>query len=375
MAAVWMTQDQEMHSMQNQDNLSTGSYLFLTGNSELIRVISIPDDVKELYLDMCDKLSDIVCPLPLDIFRISACLTGLTHLPPLPPKLHTLQLSGNKAFIGLPDIILPLSLEHLDVSDCGLSVLPKLPSNLLHLNCTKNQITHIDVPSNLETLLCKFNNITTLILAHNHSLTEICATDNKIRYIDTLPETLTLLDISRNEMSSIPYIPNSIINLFISNNRITHLPPLPTSLENLHCDHNPLLKINAFPCKLATLFASHTNIMNIPPLTPKLVLVDVSYSKLYIPPINTANKFTMFMYANTPLYDMVGNLPMNTLTKLNKFRELYFTLKFKAQFRKLLWEHIREKVAMERYAPSKLNEILYIAGDDGNLLDTLINAW
>jgi hypothetical protein len=43
---------------------------------------------------------------------------------------------------------------------------------------------------------------------------------------------------------------------------------------------------------------------------------------------------------------------------INRFRELYYSLKFKNRFRKFLWEKIREPKIQQIYSPKNLKEFL-----------------
>ena len=54
----------------------------------------------------------------------------------------------------------------------------------------------------------------------------------------------------------------------------------------------------------------------------------------------------------------------------NRFRELYFALKFKKQFYKLL-----EKVVIKRYHPLNLIKLLENVGDDEEKMDLLLESW
>jgi len=56
---------------------------------------------------------------------------------------------------------------------------------------------------------------------------------------------------------------------------------------------------------------------------------------------------------------------------LNNFRYLYYSLNFKKQLRKWLWEKVREQNAKKMYSPMYLIENL---GDDDDL-DTVLNNW
>jgi hypothetical protein len=88
------------------------------------------------------------------------------------------------------------------------------------------------------------------------------------------------------------------------------------------------------------------------------------------------NLKTLYCYSN-PTDEIVDN--NNCLIKikqniqiLNNFRHLYYSLKFKKQFRKWLWEKVREPIAQRMYSPNYLVENL---DDDEDNLDTVLDNW
>ena len=111
-----------------------------------------------------------------------------------------------------------------------------------------------------------------------------------------------------------PTLPQNIEQLICSNNKITSLPTLPQNLETLNCYNNPISEI-------------------------------VNTNRL----INIKLKIQI----------------------LNNFRCLYYSLKFKKQLRKWLWEKVREPNVKKIYNPIYLIENL---GDEDDL-DTILNNW
>ena len=65
------------------------------------------------------------------------------------------------------------------------------------------------------------------------------------------------------------------------------------------------------------------------------------------------------------------NLIKLKIKKLNNFKHLYYCLKFKSQFRKILWEKIREPKIMQNYNPKYLIENL----NKNNELEEILNSW
>jgi hypothetical protein len=59
------------------------------------------------------------------------------------------------------------------------------------------------------------------------------------------------------------------------------------------------------------------------------------------------------------------------IKKLNNFIFLYYCLRYKKQFRKLLYEKVREPVAIKKYHPNNLIKRL----DENSDLDMVLEEW
>jgi hypothetical protein len=110
-------------------------------------------------------------------------------------------------------------------------------------------------------------------------------------------------------------------------NQLTCLPNLPSSLTELHCCNNPFLDC----------YVKRENY---------IFMVD------YIVELR------------------------KQIQIINRFRELFYSLKYKKQFLDLLWVHIREPKIKNKYHPNNLMTML--EGKDEitmDELDDLINNW
>ena len=61
---------------------------------------------------------------------------------------------------------------------------------------------------------------------------------------------------------------------------------------------------------------------------------------------------------------------------MNRFIELFYTLKYKKQFRSWLWERVREPKIREKYHPDNLLRMLEERGEiDLDELDEIMEKW
>jgi hypothetical protein len=65
--------------------------------------------------------------------------------------------------------------------------------------------------------------------------------------------------------------------------------------------------------------------------------------------------------SNNIIYDILdtNNIPTvkQKLITLNKFKNLYYSLKYKQKFRQILWKQIREPKIIKEYHPDNLGEM------------------
>lgn len=145
------------------------------------RKATLPGERRAMALD-CMKnwlgADDVQAPLDLSEF-------GLSSLPPLPPGITALDVSGNR-LQRLPKE-LPASLQHLDVSTNLLARLPKkLPAGLKTLDASKNRLTALPakLPDSLASIYVGSNRLT--------------------RLPSQLPAALKILDAADNNLTTLP---------------------------------------------------------------------------------------------------------------------------------------------------------------------------
>ena len=193
------------------------------------------------------------------------------------------------------------------------SYLDSLPEDTEIIDVSHKGICYLNVTrfKNLKTLCCQYNYLTSLQL--NENLQELNCSYNK----------LTSLQLNEK-----------LEYLACNNNQLTYL-HLNEKLEYVNCQNNQLISLG---------------------LNEKL---EMSYNKI-------------IRYNNNPICEIIGGtVALKQLKILNKFRYLYYSLKFKKRFRDLLWVKIREPKIREKYSHDYLIEHLHEDTD----LDELLDNW
>lgn len=168
-----------------------------------------------------------------------------------------------------------------------------------------------------------------------------------------MPDNLQIVNCYNNQLTSLPILPNTLERLFCSKNKLTTLPTLPATLEDLYCDDNQLTILPMLPANLEDLDCDNNQLTSLPTLPANLYTLD---------------------YSNNPIYEVLNTdnivIIKQKINIINRFRYLYYSLKYKNQFRKWLWEKIREPRAIIKYHPDYLITNL---GEDTELDDVLEN--
>jgi len=75
-------------------------------------------------------------------------------------------------------------------------------------------------------------------------------------------------------------------------------------------------------------------------------------------------------------YDGITIILKKQIIVLNRFRSLFYSLKYKRQFRKWLWINVKEKKIKEKYSPANLITLLEnVKEEDEENFDEILNDW
>lgn len=216
------------------------------------------------------------------------------------------------------------------------------------------------------------------------NLKELYCSFMELETLPPLPDTLEILEINNNRITILPQLPPNLIHLFCSHNKLTSLPSLPSALKLLNCSFNPIQNLPPLPLNLSDLSCVYNELTHLPPLPNRLESLVITGNKLTCLP-ELPYKLKYLYCSGNPLpywlcdeYKIgLDNLDINNKLKItNRFKELFYTLKFKKQFRTILWEKVREPKIRAKYHPDILMKMLE-GRDEMTLeqLDEMMENW
>ena len=195
-------------------------------------------------------------------------------------------------------------------------------------------------------------------------------------YLNSLPDDIEEINVFYKELSYLPDLSRftNLKYLYCSHNKLVFLPLLPNSLKYLNCSHNQLVSLPLLPNSLDELECSGNCLGSLPLLPNLLRELFCNFNKLSSLPLLPDSLQEIWCLGN-PIYNIINsdnvNIVKEKVKNLNKFRLLYYCIKYKNKFRKWLWD-IREKKAIEKYNPKYLIENLVSEDID---LDTVLDKW
>jgi len=251
---------------------------------------------------------------------------------------------------------LPVATTHIVIEYRNLSQLPDLSrfTHLQELRCGHNNLMEIpSLPYTLIRLYCSFNKLTRLpSLPPN--LESLACDNNEITHLPRLPDKLEILSCDNNEITHLPNL-NNLKFLYCTNCKLSSLPEINNRLHALFCENNQISEL-PYLNNLSTIYCGNNNINNFPE-SRDLVKLICNNNPIW-------EVFSKHVYHNNLSYEA---------RTLNKFRHLFYSLKYKGKFRRWLWIQ-KEKIAMEKYSPANL-EILLLDVEDDNKFHEALDTW
>ena len=274
----------------------------------------------------------------------------------LPDNIKVINVS-NKNLDYIPSLSRFRQLRILNCTCNNLTSLPELNENLVILYCYNNRLSCLPpLNKKLKILRC-FNNLLTSLPPLNDNLTELFCNHNELAYLPQLNKKLNILFCQNNQLTYLPPLNENLNILFCQSNQLTYLPPLNENLTRLNCQNNQLTRL--------------------PPLNENLERLNCQNNNLtFLPPLNDV--LHIFVYNDNPIHeilydasDITSNIILKIkIQKLNRFREFYYSLKFKQKFRNWIWVKIREPKIILQYHPYNL---IKLNDETTDLIDFLDN--
>ena len=177
---------------------------------------------------------------------------------------------------------------------------------------------------------------------------------------------------------------DNLKDLYCSYNCLTSLPKFNDKLELINCSSNLLTSLPDLPDKLRILICFSNELTSLPQLIDKIQILHYLDNPIYDIMNNDNNdnndNVVGDLIMNNTIHNVTNNISKDILKKIHilyKFKNLYYSLKFKKQFRDLLWVKVREPKIREKYSPENLKLLISNMQDheDGEKFDRLLQEW
>jgi Leucine-rich repeat (LRR) protein len=213
-----------------------------------------------------------------DIINTLTFEEGATRvIDPIPDTVTHIYLSSTVE--ELP-AVLPESLQSIGqiiMNGRGLNLrsLPdSLPDSLTMLDIAESKVKKLPdtLPTNLNLLWCSFcKQLKSLPPILPSNLKQLRMNDSSITELPELPDSLGYLYVDHTSLTSLPKLPSSLYSLDIRATKIEKLPALPANLRILDCkDTKTLIELPTLPPNLKYLDISSTSITELPALPDSL---------------------------------------------------------------------------------------------------------
>ena len=273
----------------------------------------------------------------------------LPYINSLPIDITFLDLSNKNIRGVLPDLSRFTNLKKLDVSNNQLRAIFDLNDSIKELNCSNNELR----------VICKLNN----------NLKILNCSNNELRQLPEFNEKLKIVDCSYNELEILPTLNNKLKELYCHYNELKYLPQFNKNLRIIYCFCN--------------------NLEYLPPFNNKLKIINCKLNEILILPIITNYNIDIFFDGITTIYykyliysEFENNnhkRNYNIINKINNFRYTYYFGKYGRKiFYNLLKLKIKkykdkllEKSAIITMRPNRINRLL----ENGELSLDDINEW
>lgn len=259
-------------------------------------------------------------------------------------QITKLNLSG-QGLHKLPDLSEYTNLYYLNCSHNHLVSLTGLPPTIKLIHCANNNITSLDsLPRSVKWLYAKSNSISSLDNLPG-DLDYLNCSNNLLTCLDNLPLKLNSLNCSNNTITSLNHLPTGLTVLNCASNQIENLDNIPKTIKFLYCSNNQIRLLNFLPPVLEMLHCKNNLIKRLDYLPKSVYNLDCDTEKM----IYSFNEYCPFLTYFRPDYTQYVEVspefikPKN-IHKLNKFKMLYFKLKYGLKLEKYYLSHKMNRI-------------------------------
>ena len=229
----------------------------------------------------------------------------------------------------------------LNISNMGLSKLPKIEPYINFVDCSGNNIEYIEsIPDTVISLNCGFNPLKSLDFIKNTNLQNLYIQGVRIS-LNEIPETLQLLDCRFCRLKKLPELKNLRV-LNCKGNKLTEL-TLNKFLTTLDASKNYITKINEFPKSIFYVDLSYNKLTSIPSLHEYIMYLKLgnnpfdvenlpsiptcfsvlSLSRMVFNNVPGINEHTIVKYLNGDEVDLFTNISVDDFSNRDK-RNVFF---------------------------------------------------
>lgn len=247
--------------------------------------------------------------IPSGVEHLDVSNNKITHIHSLPRTIKILNCSNNKVR-HIEN--LPVSIEKLNLGfNCLEQVNLKQYNNLKCISLIWNRLTEVPpLPLSAKVLFLSHNRIEVLkdIKA---KLVELDMYNCGLKTIEKLPDTIQCFSCEGNYLKSLCYLPLSLTRLNCANNDLTALPALPIDLKILICNNNKLIFLPYIPSSLTLLNAEYNNIL-VNPIVPEQASVSLDYNPFSIKMANDERSKIPKQYKVIKSEDLITDVELGT---------------------------------------------------------------
>ncbi len=213
----------------------------------LTKLANLPDTIKNLDCS-CNRIEELK-DLPSTIQTLNCGFNSIYEFH-IPKSVKILDISHNK----LSELSLDSTYKNLIKLDCSENIiknLGKLPDSLKWLDCSYNHLEKIKkLPENLVYFKCTYNRFREI--KFNDKLKYLNCSNNFLDSFKNIPESLEVLIVVENKLEKLSGLPKSLIELNCANNEISsiHFTSDLVNLKKINLNHNHVKTIEVYPPNL-----------------------------------------------------------------------------------------------------------------------------